>query len=218
VNSNYAGTNSPVFSTAGLSFTTGDVVTVTMTSNLAGVTGSPATSNSLAVTVNAIPSKPTITRPDPGNLLVSSSATGNLWYYNGLVLVPNVTTQNFTMTESSATGNYAVKVVENGCSSVMSDAYNIINTAVTEFNNNNTINISPNPNDGNFIVSMDIANKANYTIEVKNLLGENIYQETLGNFSGIISKQINISNFGAGVYLINVTSNQGAFIKKIIVY
>ncbi len=218
VNSNYAGTNSPVFSTAGLSLISGDVVTVTMTSNLAGVTGSPATSNSLAVTVNATPSKPTITRPNPGNLLVSSSATGNLWYYNGLVLVPNVTTQNFTLTESSATGNYAVKVVENGCSSVMSDAYNIINTAVTEFNNNNAINISPNPNDGNFIVSLDIANKANYTIEVKNVLGENIYQENLGNFSGIISKQINISNVGAGVYLINVTSNQGTFIKKIIVY
>jgi len=52
VNASNSGTNSPIFSTTTLN--NGDVVTCIMTSNLACATGSPATSNAVAITVNPI--------------------------------------------------------------------------------------------------------------------------------------------------------------------
>ncbi len=51
VNGTNAGTNSPTFTTTGLS--NGDVVTVIMTSTASCVTGSPATSNTVTITVNS---------------------------------------------------------------------------------------------------------------------------------------------------------------------
>ena len=52
VNGSNVGTNSTSYTTTTL--TNGQTVTCVMTSNLAGVTGSPATSNSLTATINAI--------------------------------------------------------------------------------------------------------------------------------------------------------------------
>jgi len=52
VNGTNVGTNSPTYITTTL--TNAQVVTCVMTSNLAGVTGSPATSNSLTATINAV--------------------------------------------------------------------------------------------------------------------------------------------------------------------
>ena len=52
VNGVNVGTNSPTFSSTTLA--NGNIVTCVMTSNLAGVTGSPATSNAITMTVNAI--------------------------------------------------------------------------------------------------------------------------------------------------------------------
>lgn len=52
VNGTNVGTNSPTYTTTTL--TNAQAVTCVMTSNLAGVTGSPATSNSLTATINAI--------------------------------------------------------------------------------------------------------------------------------------------------------------------
>ncbi len=54
VNGGNVGTNSPTYSTTSL--TTGQIVTCVMTSNLAGVTGNPATSNAITITVNTLPS------------------------------------------------------------------------------------------------------------------------------------------------------------------
>lgn len=52
VNGNPVGTNSPTFTTTSL--VNGDVVSCVMTSNLAGVTGSPATSNSITMAINPV--------------------------------------------------------------------------------------------------------------------------------------------------------------------
>jgi len=91
--------------------------------------GCATTSAPTAVTVNPVPTTPTITPGsattfcDGGNVnLTSSSATGNQWYRNGNPIA-GATNQQYVATVS---GNYTTVVTTGGCSSAPSAA-----TAVT---------------------------------------------------------------------------------------
>src|SRR6202022_3123648 len=84
-----------------------------------------AASAATPVTVNAIPSTPTITPGGAttfcqgGNVtLTSSSATGNQWYLNGGP-ISSATSQAYV---ASASGNYTVVVTTSGCASTASAA------------------------------------------------------------------------------------------------
>lgn len=163
------------------------------------------------------PPTPTISRPSPGNLLVSSATAGNQWYLDG-VLIPGATYQTLPLSQTTPSGDYTVVVTINGVSSLPSAPTNIVNTSVTEINNNSFFTIYPNPSDGNLNVSFDVSERATYKIDIRNMLGQFIYQETLSNYSGAYSTQINIADFGQGVYMISLTSPTTETIKKIIVY
>lgn len=82
----------------------------------------------------------------------------------------------------------------------------------------NEINIYPNPNNGNFNVMFTSEEKSSYKLEVRNVLGQVVYQETLPDFIGTYSKPISIGNYGKGVYTITLTNDKHDVVKKIIVY
>ncbi|MES2287813.1 MAG: T9SS type A sorting domain-containing protein [Bacteroidota bacterium] len=210
VNGANVGTNSPTYTTTTL--TNGQTVTCILTSNYPGVVGSPATSNVITITVNAIPATPVITAN--GAVLTSSASTGNQWYLNSAI-VPNAISQTYTATQN---GNYTVIVTVSGCSSVASAAVNVINAGIDQSSNNYFFNVYPNPNDGNFNVSFNVPSKATYKLELRNTLGQLVYNETLTDFSGSYSKQMDVSQFGKGIYLISLTNSNNNTIKKVVVY
>ncbi len=210
VNGVDVGTNSPTYTTTTL--TNGQTVTCILTSNYPGVVGSPATSNVITITVNAIPATPVITAN--GAVLTSSASTGNQWYLNSAI-VPNAISQTYTATQN---GNYTVIVTVSGCSSTASAAVNVINAGIDQSNNNYFFSVYPNPNEGNFNVSFNVASKATYKLELRNTLGQLVYNETLTDFSGSYSKQMDVSQFGKGIYLISLTNSNNATIKKVVVY
>lgn len=82
---------------------------------------------------------PTITK-DIDNFLVSSSLYNNTWYKDNMLM--SDTTQKIKPTSS---GNYAVKVVQGGCSSSLSSATNYIPTALTNLSAGQFIKTFPNP-------------------------------------------------------------------------
>ncbi|MDP1744398.1 MAG: T9SS type A sorting domain-containing protein [Bacteroidota bacterium] len=204
------GTNSPTYTTTTL--TNGEIVTCILTSNYPSVVGSPATSNVITMTVNAIPATPVITAN--GALLTSSASAGNQWYLNSTI-IPNATNQTYTATQN---GNYTVVVTVSGCSSTASAAVNVINAGIDQSTNNYFFSVYPNPNEGNFNVSFNVALKATYKLELRNTLGQLVYNETLTDFSGSYSKQMDVSQFGKGIYLISLTNSNNNTIKKIVVY
>lgn len=134
VNGVNVGTNAVTYTTTTL--TTGQSVTCVMTSNLPGVTGSPATSNAIVTTVNAIPATPTITTNSPvcaGSTinLSTSSVTGATYAWSG----PNVftsSTQNPTISNATTTmaGTYNLTVITNGCTSAAGNASVVVNASV----------------------------------------------------------------------------------------
>lgn len=105
-----------------------------------------APSSAITVIANATPAKPTITR-DANGFLVSSSSSNNQWVKESTTLTD--TAQKF---KPAISGYYAVKVIRNGCSSILSDSYYYLTSAIRNDVNDKILNIYPNPNKGEFIV------------------------------------------------------------------
>ncbi|MEO6884569.1 MAG: T9SS type A sorting domain-containing protein, partial [Bacteroidia bacterium] len=104
----------------------------------------------------------------------------------------------------------------NGCSST-SATDTVVNTGIATNNLINSFNVFPNPNNGNFEVDFSVSNMDNYTIEIHNAIGQLVYQEYLSNYTGKYAKQINLSNFGKGIYMLSLTNSHNQNIKKLIV-
>ncbi|MBA3971452.1 MAG: T9SS type A sorting domain-containing protein, partial [Bacteroidetes bacterium] len=210
INGANAGTSVATFTSSTLN--NGDVVTCILTSNAVCASPLTVTSTGITMVVNPTPATPTITVS--GSDLISSSATGNQWYLNG-VLITGATSQNYTFT---ANGTYTVVVTIAGCSSTASAPMVITTTGITDAANPYLLSIYPNPNDGNFNVSFNVADKGTYKLELINSLGQLIFREELKDFSGMYHKQLSVVEFGKGVYTITLTSDKNDVVKKIIVY
>ena len=117
VNSLNVGTNSPTYTSTTLS--NNDVVTVVMTSSLTCVTGSPATSNSITMSVNtALPVSVSISANPLGPICAGTSVTftaapvnGGTPTYQWKVNSLNVGTNSPTYTSTTLSNNDVVTVV-----------------------------------------------------------------------------------------------------------
>jgi hypothetical protein len=99
-----------------------------------------ATSSATTVTLTTAPSKPVITRN--GSDLSSDATAGNQWFAEG-VAISGATSQTF---RPSASGNYSVRVTQNGCNSLPSDNYYFLITAITDPNApEHKVLVFPNP-------------------------------------------------------------------------
>jgi len=147
-------------------------------------------------------------------LLTSSAPAGNQWYLNGSI-IPGATGQTYTVTVN---GSYTVIVTLNGCSSAASDPVVITNVGINEINNKYGLTIFPNPNDGKFKISFNSKIKSNFKIEITDALGQQVYNETITEFKGVYSKEMNLVDFGKGIYTITLTNAKNETYNKIIVY
>jgi hypothetical protein len=82
-------------------------------------------------------------------------------------------------------------------------------TAVPKNEMENDINIFPNPNTGEFDMTMNSSISNDYTIELSNVLGQVIYHESLSNFSGKYNKHFDVKAYGDGFYMMRVFNTSG---------
>jgi len=82
----------------------------------------------------------------------------------------------------------------------------------------NSIAIYPNPNDGKFIIDIQLFSEDNIVIDVRNLLGENILLWKENNIQSKYKKSIDLQQFSAGIYFIHIRFEKGNkfFVKKLI--
>ena len=76
--------------------------------------------------------------------------------------------------------------------------------------------ISSNPSDGNITLEMNSVLTDNYIIEIRNLLGQIVYNDKI-EIQDSYKKNIDISSHGKGTYLISVSNTEGRLTKKIII-
>jgi hypothetical protein len=78
--------------------------------------------------------------------------------------------------------------------------------------------LSPNPNNGTFDLSFIAGKTSDYAVSIFNVEGKIIYAEELSHFSGTYKKQINLSSFGAGLYLVRLSDGKQQSVQHVIVY
>ena len=95
--------------------------------------------------------------------------------------------------------------------------YNSLITNVKNIDNRNNISVYPNPSSGNITLNLFSAIKENYQLEIFNAIGKKIYSEQLIDFNGNLKKEINLSAFGSGLYILNFTNNRKTNSIKVII-
>lgn len=105
--------------------------------------------------------------------------------------------------------DYTIVLVENGLNKSEAQAGRTANEG--------NLKVYPNPNEGVFTVSFDQREKGNVSIEILDLNGKSLYQEELKDFSGSYRKEIDLSKFGAGTYLVNLRKGDQLTSNKIVV-
>lgn len=75
---------------------------------------------------------------------------------------------------------------------------------------NSLFTVYPNPNNGIFTVDTDV--NTSYTLEVRNILGEMVYKTTTSE----LSNNIDLSEFGKGVYTVELHNNNKTYTEKVV--
>ncbi len=193
---------------------TGDASpTTTTTYTVTGNTGFCTGAAVATVTVDTLPTTPTITVIS-GNVLMSSSATGNQWYFNGSPIVAAIG-QFYTM---FSYGTYTLTVSNSLCTSSVSLPFVFSSVGIDALTTNNSIVIYPNPFTDNFSVDFYLQHASVISIEITDVLGRNIKTLEGKEFAeGKNNVEITFANgdLKEGIYFLKLISPEGILVNKI---
>ena len=164
------------------------------------------------IIVNPQPSKPVIERI--GNILSSSSQTGNQWFLNGSKIPGN--TGRFLNIQQ--TGFYQVQVTDyNGCISDLSDVFNVTDLAVNDVINENILVFSPNPADEYIYFELDLVKPQNIQMKISNVMGETMNLRDYNLSYGFQKLRIDVKTLPDGLYILKLRTGEKFYFSKIIV-
>ncbi len=157
-----------------------------------------------SIQVKAAPPTPTITQA--GDTLFSSTDptyTSYQWY-DSTALIPGATDTFLVVTHG---GNYNVQVAnENGCKVAVGIVLGIDNLSIDKFN------IYPNPATNQLTISGLSAAGDKKTLEVFNVLGEQVYVSKIDHKD----VTIDVSGFSQGVYYIRLQATGESAVRKFV--
>lgn len=112
-------------------------------------------------------------------------------------------------------GNYTLKISD-AMNCIAENIYTVLNTVGVEENSISGFTVTPNPNNGQFIVSSVSELPGNVAIDIFNLTGEKVYSSTCQS-SFILKDTIDLSANAPGMYIIRISSvNYTRFLKVIV--
>ena len=93
---------------------------------------------------------------------------------------------------------------------------------VTDFNTNvselgiGSLSIYPNPSTGIFNITFKSEEIQHLKVRIMNVIGEELVSDNLEQFIGAYTKQINLGDNAKGIYFLEIDTNDGIIIKKLI--
>ncbi|HSG68323.1 MAG TPA: C10 family peptidase, partial [Bacteroidales bacterium] len=95
--------------------------------------------------------------------------------------------------------------------------YEIGNVGVEENETFARLNVFPNPATDALNINFSLDTDQTVEMRLVNVTGEAVYHDVLTNVSGTVNSSIDVSGFAKGIYILNLTSNEGSVNKKIII-
>ena len=139
------------------------------------------------------------------------------------------TIMNGTINSGQGTSSVNVSWTNNGVGSIQVEVSNpqncsetnqmnvlIGSTGINEMTQIQNLQIFPNPNNGNFIVSAGIIQEGTYSVQIFNTLGELIYKLSAGLKSGKNDLEIKLPR-ASGVYFLKLTNAHSQQVKKFVI-
>ncbi len=148
----------------------------------------------------------------------NSTAGANQWQWNFGDNQGTSTQQNPTYTYQSL-GNFTVSLTSsNGiCSHTTTKVVSIWVTDIEDKQAGIRMNAYPNPNDGNFIITLNAVNQSDATLEIFDLNGKVIWAKTYTDFTEV-QEDINLENTSAGIFILKLTKDAHSIYGKISIY
>lgn len=118
----------------------------------------------------------------------------------------------------AASGVYTVcQTTTNECGSDSScTQVSVIATGIEDIAGLNTLNISPNPSSGLFLVEVEMESRSQLSLEVYTIQGQKVMDKNVGWVSGTANESIDLSNFSRGIYFLQLQINGEMVTKKLI--
>lgn len=169
-------------------------------------------SSVLTVTMNPLPSVPTITQSGPD--LVSSASSGNQWYVNG-VLIPGATSSIYTPAQS---GNYSVVVTNSFNCPASSAPYPFTYIGIATINSMQSMIVAPNPFDEFTTLSYELQSESRVEIGLYNALGMIVQKvsEPQQQSAGTHTLQVGNIDLPQGVYILKLKINDTLKIVRLV--
>ncbi|HOY30300.1 MAG TPA: T9SS type A sorting domain-containing protein [Bacteroidales bacterium] len=133
----------------------------------------------------------------------------------GWVINSGQGTTSINVTTGSYSGQVCVTAA-NYCGSSSQRCLDVA-CAVAEPIGISNFNIFPNPNDGEFLLEMEMDRMQDVVIKVYDVTGKVIYQDLLKQFSGLYNHIIDISHAAQGTYQLQITNEKGVINRKIVI-
>jgi len=129
---------------------------------------------------------------------------------------PNLqTTQTAT---ALCSGHYQVVVTDsNGCSWSDLDVVVGPTTGITNILFEESIQVFPNPNTGEFVIEMNVPGTQDVEIRIVNMLGQEVFTKQLGNISGTYREQVGLKKQPSGVYRLQIMANDHTVDKQLVI-
>jgi large repetitive protein len=166
------------------------------------VTSSSCSSTSAATTVTVNP-LPTPAISQAANTLTAPSGFSTYKWYKNSTLITGATSSAYTATQS---GSYYVVVTDaNNCSGQSNTL--VITIGINDVEGDELVTINPNPTSGKFtITGKKVSFEKDITIEVVDFTGRTILSDAAIVKQGAFEKEVDLSGYSAGAYIIRVRS------------
>jgi hypothetical protein len=100
---------------------------------------------------------------------------------------------------------------------VLSDEFNITTPSkIDEISSLIEVKIYPNPTSGKFAIQIETSKAVDLQLKLFNAFGQLLYDDKLESVSGYFEKSVSVGNFPAGVYTIQLSSEEGDVSRMIV--
>lgn len=89
-------------------------------------------------------------------------------------------------------------------------------TNVKKVNLKNSLSVFPNPTSDFFYIEFNSLKPNSYKLSLINVAGELIYEEKINLNADLFYKQIDVKNLSQGIYLIQLSNEDGVYVKRVI--